>query len=59
MNQENAPALLRPQLLRSAVLRLANRDLAEDAVRDRDGFRPAAHLTISLSNWPGLAADAV
>lgn len=34
MNQENAVALLRPQLLRFAMLRLGNRDLAEDAVQE-------------------------
>lgn len=34
MNQENALALLRPRLLRFAMLRLGNRDLAEDAVQE-------------------------
>ena len=34
MNQENALAQLRPQLLRFAMLRLGNRDLAEDAVQE-------------------------
>jgi DNA-directed RNA polymerase specialized sigma24 family protein len=34
MNQQNALALLRPRLLRFAMLRLGNRDLAEDAVHE-------------------------
>lgn len=64
MNQENALALLRPRLLRFAMLRLGNRDLAEDAVQETllaaiegieryagmDAEEVCRELTISLPN---------
>lgn len=44
MNQENALVLLRPQLLRFAMLRLGNRDLAEDAPREEPNLQGDAPL---------------